>query len=94
VYLWVQRFAPEFAKACERGGTPWGIAGTSTYLRIGGTWRYLFRAIDQYARVIDVYLSPRRDANAARRFFAQAIDRTGSHPSTEAGEHMSAIPIG
>jgi transposase-like protein len=72
-------------------GDRWRV--DETYLRIGGIWRYLFRAIDQYAGVIDVYLSPRRDANAARRFFVQAIGRTGSHPPSEAGEHMSAIPI-
>jgi transposase-like protein len=32
VYRWVQRFAPEFAEPCERGGTPWGIAGASMRL--------------------------------------------------------------
>ncbi len=42
--------------------------------------RYLFRAIDQFGQVIDVYLSPRRDAKAARRFFDQAIGRTRISP--------------
>jgi len=50
------------------------------YLRVRGTWRYLFRAIDQFGQVIDVLLSPRRDIAAARRFFAQAIDRTRISP--------------
>jgi transposase, IS6 family len=26
MYRWVQRFAPEFAETCERGGTQWGSA--------------------------------------------------------------------
>jgi transposase-like protein len=47
-----------------------------TYVKVAGTWRYLFRAIDQFGQVVDVFLSPGRDASAARRFFAQAIDRT------------------
>jgi transposase-like protein len=47
-----------------------------TYWKVGGTWRYLFRAIDQFGQVIDVYLSPRRDAKAARRFFDRAMGRT------------------
>jgi transposase-like protein len=59
-----------------------GIAGTSieTYVKIGGIWRYLFRAIDQFGQVIDVFLSPRRDAGAARCFFEQAIDGTRISP--------------
>ena len=47
---------------------------------VGGTWRYLFRAIDQFGQVIDMYLSPRRDAKAARRFFERAIGRTRISP--------------
>ena len=31
------------------------------------------RAIDQFGQVIDVFVSPRRDAAAARRFFQRAI---------------------
>jgi transposase, IS6 family len=82
VYRWVQRFAPEFAEAA-RGrrhvvGDRWHV--DETYVKVGGTWRYLFRAIDQFGQVIDVFLSPRRDANAARRFFTEALDRTGIWP--------------
>jgi transposase-like protein len=51
-----------------------------TYLKVDGSWRYLFRAIDQFGQVIDVYLSPRRNREAARRFFARAIDRTRISP--------------
>jgi transposase, IS6 family len=32
-------------------------------------WRYVYRAIDQHGQVIDVLVSARRDADAARRFF-------------------------
>ncbi len=82
VYRWVQRFAPEFAQAARARqhvvGDCWHV--DETYLKIGGTWRYLFRAIDQFGQVIDVYLSPRRDANAARLFFAQAIGRPRISP--------------
>jgi transposase-like protein len=40
-----------------------------TYVKVNGSWRYVYRAIDQYGQVIDVLVSARRDANAARRFF-------------------------
>jgi transposase-like protein len=71
-----------------------GIAGTSmkTYLKVGGTWRYLFRAIDQFGQVIDVFLSPRRNTEAARRFFAQAISRTRGSPTEVTTDRYRAYP--
>jgi len=36
-------------------------------------WRYVYRAVDQSGQVIDVLVSARRDANAARRFFQRAL---------------------
>ena len=32
-------------------------------------WRYVYRAVDQYGQVIDVYVSRRRNIAAATRFF-------------------------
>ena len=82
VYQWVQRFAPEFAEAARARqhvvGDRWHV--DETYLKVGGTWRYLFRAIDQFGQIIDVYLSRRRNAEAARRFFERALDRTRTSP--------------
>jgi IS6 family transposase len=82
VYRWVQRFAPELAQAARAHrhivGDRWHV--DETYVNVGGTWRYLFRAIDQFGQVIDVYLSPRRDIDAARRFFTQAIERSRISP--------------
>ena len=42
------------------------------YLRYGLS----YRAIDQFGQVVDVFVCRRRDANAARRFFEQAIGAT------------------
>jgi transposase, IS6 family len=44
-----------------------------TYVKVNGVWRYAYRAIDQHGQVIDVLLSARRDADAARRFFHRAL---------------------
>jgi transposase, IS6 family len=44
-----------------------------TYLKVPGIWKYLYRAVDQFGQVIDVMLSDRRDAKAARRFFHAAL---------------------
>ena len=40
-------------------------------------WRYLYRAIDEYGQIIDVFLSDQRNADAARTLFKQAIDAGG-----------------
>jgi transposase-like protein len=82
IYRWVQRFAPEFAEAARARqhvvGDRWHV--DETYVKVGGTWRYLFRAIDQFGQVVDVYLSPRRNTEAARRLFDRAIGRTRVSP--------------
>lgn len=59
-------------------GDRWHV--DETYLKVGGTWRYLFRAIDQIGQVIDVFLSPRRNGEAARRLLPRPSAALGSHP--------------
>ncbi len=44
-----------------------------TYVKINGRWTYLYRAVDQYGQVVDVWLSARRDLTAARAFFTWAL---------------------
>ncbi len=81
IYRWVQRFTPEFIEAARPGrhspGDRWFV--DETYVKVGGKWTYLYRAVDQYGQVIDVLLSARRDLAAARRFFARAL-RAGTIP--------------
>ena len=48
-----------------------GRGGQSRRERV--EWRYVYRAIDQHGQVIDVLLSTRRDAAAARRFLTRAL---------------------
>jgi transposase-like protein len=52
----------------------------ATYVKVAGRWRYVYRAIDQSGQVIDVFVSPRRDAGAARRLFQRAIAATKVTP--------------
>jgi transposase-like protein len=40
-----------------------------TYVKVARQWRYVYRAIDQFGQIIDVFVSPQRDVRAARRFF-------------------------
>jgi transposase-like protein len=75
VYRWVQRFTTLLLDAARlrrhSPGDRWFV--DETYVKVNRVWRYVDRAIDQHGQVIDVLLSARRDANAARRFFRRAI---------------------
>jgi transposase-like protein len=57
-----------------------GETGNRT-IAVDGVWRYVYRAADQHGQVIDVLLSPRRDAAAARRFFTRALRTLKVTPS-------------
>ncbi|WP_367180604.1 DDE-type integrase/transposase/recombinase [uncultured Jannaschia sp.] len=48
-------------------------ATDETYVRAAGQWRYLRRAVDQNGRFIDIQLTSRPDAKAAKTFPKQAI---------------------
>jgi len=41
----------------------------------------VYRTVDQFARIIDILVSPRRDANAAHRFLQRAIGATNVTPA-------------
>jgi transposase-like protein len=61
-----------------RVGGRWHV--DETYVKVAGRWVYLYRAVDQFGQVIDVYASARRDSEAARRFFDRARTTTGVVP--------------
>ncbi len=81
VYRWVQRFTAEFVDAArparQAAGDRWFVE--ETHVKVAGRWQYLYRAVDQHGQVIDVLVSVRRNAAAARAFFARAL-RCGSTP--------------
>jgi len=82
VYRWVQRFTPllaEAARPCRHAvGDRWWA--DETYVKVAGRWRYVYRAIDQFGQVIDVFVSAQRDGRAARRFFEHAMGTTRMMP--------------
>jgi transposase-like protein len=59
---------------------------------VAGRWRYVYRAIDQFGQVIDVFVSAQRDAKAARRFFEQAISTTRVTPVEVVTDHAPVYP--
>ena len=60
IYRWVQRFTPLLAEAgrpCRHAvGDQWQV--DETYVKVGGDWRYVYRAIDQFGQVEGHQASP------------------------------------
>jgi len=44
-----------------------------TYVKVGGKWKYLFRAVDKHGLLIDFMLTDRRNTRAAYRFLGKAL---------------------
>ena len=53
----------------------------------------MYRVVDQVGQVIDVFVSARRDATAARRFFERAIGTTRSMPSEVVTDQAPTYPV-
>lgn len=82
IFRWVQRYAPEIEKRVRqyqgyRSGS-WRV--DETYVRVGGRWKYLFRAVDKHGQLIDFMLSDRRNTRAAYRFLRKAVKTMSSCP--------------
>jgi transposase-like protein len=90
----VLRFTPLLADAARpcrhRGGDRWQVA--ETYVKVAGRWRYVYRAIDQFGQVIDVFVSSRRDTKAAQRFFERAIGTTRIAPTEVSTDQAPVYP--
>src|SRR2546428_5310513 len=95
IYRWVQHYAPELEKRCrphlKATTDSWHV--DETYIKIKGTWTYLYRAVDSDGNTLEFLLSPTRDAEAAKRFFVKALHSTAdSVPQTRPTEEQVAQP--
>ena len=49
-------------------------------MKVAGRWRYVYRAIDQYGQIIDVYVSPHRDTRLRDGFLRRRSAIMASRP--------------
>src|SRR5690349_5012618 len=92
IYRWVQRYAPELEKRCrphlKAYNDSWRV--DETYIKVKKAWVYLYRAIDSQGNTIEFFLSPTRDAEAAKRFLLKALhSTTGSTPQSHPVEEQA-----
>ncbi len=103
IYRWGQKYAPELDKQTRRyrqvpdwQASSWRV--DETYIRVGGTWCYLYRAITAGGQTLDFYLSPKRNVAAAKRFLANAVRSNASagYPrviNTGTGRYPTGRPV-
>jgi len=93
---WIVRYVPLLEKVFVSRKRPVGGSWRldETYVRIKGTWKYLYRAVDKAGATVDFLLTTRRDRKAALRFLRKA---TGHHGVPEkitidkSGTNLAAI---
>ena len=83
IWRWVQHYAPILNQRLRREvrhpNGSWRV--DETYVRVGGEWAYLYRAVDSAGDTIDFLLSPKRDLMAAKLFLRLALSgQSGVRP--------------
>jgi transposase-like protein len=75
ILRWVQHYLPEFEKRWSRYDRPVGGSWRmdETYIKVRGSWVYLYRAVDKAGRTVDFFLSRNRDVTAAKTFLRNAM---------------------
>ena len=75
IWRWVQHYAPilnqRLRHEVRHPNGSWRV--DETYVRVGGEWAYLYRAVDSAGDTIDFLLSPKRDLTAAKLFLRLAL---------------------
>jgi putative transposase len=95
---WEAKLAPALAEElrrrrhgrCGARGRRWHV--DETYLKVGGRWAYLYRAIDRDGNLVDTMLSEHRDMAAAQAFFRSAKAVTGVTPDQVTTDGHGSYP--
>ncbi|GHO63692.1 hypothetical protein KSC_025840 [Ktedonobacter sp. SOSP1-52] len=92
---WEERFAPLIAdqlrtKRRGQAGVSWYV--DETYVKVHGKWCYLYRTIDQDSNLVDSRLSEKRDMDAAKQFFKQAVAVVGHTPEQVTTDGHTSYP--
>ena len=75
-HRWALKILPVLARVFRQRKRPVGRSWRmdETYIKVGGQWKYLYRAVDKLGQTVDFLLTAKRDFAAARRFFVRALE--------------------
>lgn len=95
IFRWVQHFAPELDKRLrphlKTSNDSWRV--DETYVKVGGEWMYLYRAVDSDGNTLDFLLNETRSKRAAKRFFRKTLGQSHvSHPRVINVDQNAAYP--
>ncbi len=75
IMRWVYQYEPEIEKKIRKHlkttNDSWRV--DETYIKVKGTWMYLYRAVDSNGDTVEFMLSLKRDAKAGKRFFIKVL---------------------
>lgn len=76
---WVVKFSPLIAMMAHKRkasvSNSWRM--DETYVKVRGSWMYLYRAVDKFGKTLDFMLSKHRDTASAALFFAKTLASNG-----------------
>ena len=69
IHRWAIKMLPALAAVCRRRKRPVGKSWRmdETYVKVGGQWKYLYRAVDKGGDTIDFLLRAKRDHAAVEQ---------------------------
>src|SRR5262245_36944535 len=82
IWRWVQRYArvlnQRIRRELRRPKRSWRV--DETYVKVAGSWAYLYRALDSAGGTIEFMLSPNRNLMAANRVLRSALSSGRPRP--------------
>ncbi len=94
VRQWAIEFGQGFANRIRRrlpgAGDKWHL--DEVVITIAGTRHWLWRAVDQHGRVLDVLVQGRRDKRAAKRLLRQLLKKQGRPPRVLITDKLASYP--
>jgi len=95
IRTWCLKFGSKYARRFRHRHPGYGdsVFVHEVFVRIGGVRRYLWRAIDQDGEVVDVYLTEKRDAAAAKRFFRRILKASTRDPRRIVSDKLASYNV-
>ena len=94
VRQWGLKFGQAFANQIRRrlpgAGDKWHL--DEVVITIAGTRHWLWRAVDQHGRVLDVLVQSRRDKRAAKRLLRRLLKKQGRPPRVLITDKLASYP--